>query len=738
MRPDRILATLAAILALGMVSPASSQTTTPAPSDSTRGSARPDSAAAPVTTPERASTPADTTGAATPGAATPADTTGAASPADSLHGAVAINDTTRAVRRAPAAPPPPEAISFDDERKRGSLSLAQALRGLRPVWVRPLPMVGPEVGPLSLPDAGSRFRTSPPGVRPVSATDRPLVSAPVYGIGLVDLATSLDAPRGEEGEIFDLLSLRAELRPASFARAGELLAQPPAELSFERVMPGADARLRRPRSALYYGNGRSGELDAGVRFLSSALGWGIGASHTRHEADGGGGPLQRSRTSRYALASGLPRALGQNLWLDGVVFDWTIEDTVPALSAFSDPVASQNRSELEDRVIRLHGRASGERGSSEWTAGAADIRRTQVLGVDETPGIPERRERWRLPEAFVEWSARVGNDSAWVGHVDANARSRGVEYRVGDSPDVDVRRKEARIALGIGRGLGGGTAVEAGLAGDWRETDPALVDARLSLRRERSRARWRIDLEHAHERPTWIDRFTPLAVIDSGIRFQSTSRIRITRAGDPSLGARALSGALARASFDLSPTMSLTLEGAARRVTDDFGWTLTRARTEGPTGDTLHVDTRAARRGDGWASYAGASLRARVGAFTLQGAGWARGGTGGVTPQAGSMPRIGADGAAETRVVFFQGDLPLLARIEAHGEGPRTGTLAEPGWVSFDASLRADFGPAAVIVEATNLFDRSIPSGVTDLATGRPIPMPGSSLRLGIVWYLLD
>jgi hypothetical protein len=713
MRPDRILAALAMALLVGAASPSASQ---PAAPDPTRAS----------------TATADTTGRGS----SPADTSSGASPADTLHGAVAVIDTTRAVRRAPAVPPPSETISFDDERKRGSLSLAQALHGLRPVWVRPLPMVGPEVGPLSLPDAGSRVRTAPPGTRPVSATDRPIVTAPAYGIGLIDLATSLDDPRAEEGEIFDLLSLRADLRPASFTRAGELLAQPPAEHSFERVMPGADARLRRPRSALYYGNGRSGELDAGVRFLSSALGWGIGASHTRHEADGVE-PLDHSRTSRYALASGLPRALGQSLWVDGVVFNWKIEDGVPGVNPFtSDLITIRNRSELADRVIRLHGRALGERGSSEWTAGAADIRRTQVMGASDD--APERRERWRLPEAFVEWSARVGNDSAWVAHVDAGARSRGIEYRVGDTPDVDVRRKEGRVALGIGRGLGRGTAVEGGLAGDWRETDPGLVDARLSLRRERTNARWRIDLEHAHERPTWIDRFTPFATIDSGIPNASTSRIRITRSGDPSLGARALSGVLARASFDLSPKVLLSMEGAARRITDDFGWTLTRSRTEGPSGDTIFVETRAALRGDGWASYAGASLRARLGAFTFHGTGWARGGPGGLAPQAGSLPRFGADGAAETRVVLFQGDLPLLARLEAHAEGPRTGDLAEPGWVAFDGSLRADFGTAAVLVEATNLFDRSIPSGVTDLRTGRAIAMPGPSLRLGIVWYLLD
>ena len=90
------------------------------------------------------------------------------------------------------------------------------------------------------------------------------------------------------------------------------------------------------------------------------------------------------------------------------------------------------------------------------------------------------------------------------------------------------------------------------------------------------------------------------------------------------------------------------------------------------------------------------------------------------------------------RVVLFGGDLPLVGRIEAHGEGPRTGESSEPGWISLDGSLRADFGAAAVIVEYTNMLDRVVPSGTTDLATGRAIPMPPRSLRLGIVWYLLD
>jgi hypothetical protein len=726
MRPDRLASILIAVAALASTSIASAQGV--APADTTTRSAAPADTA-------RAAAPADTARAAAPADTTRADSaadttrTGTAG-ADTTRGAFAVIDTTRLARRAPPPPPPSETVSFDEERKRGSLSLAQALRGLRPLWVRPLPMVGPEVGPVSLPDAGSRFRTSPPGTRPVSATERPMVAGSVYGIGFLDLATALDAPRAEEGEIFDLMSLHADLEPASFARAGELLAQPPAEFSFERVMPGAPDRLGRPRSALYYGNGRQGELDAGVRFLSSSLGWGIGASHTRHEADGTG-PLHRSRTQRYALASGLPRALGHHLWMDGVVFDWTIEDEVPSVNPFtSDPILLQNRSELMDRVIRLHGRASGDRWSSAWAVGAADIRRTQV-------SASEARDRWRLPEASLEWNARAGSDSGWFARVDAAARSRGIEHRVGESPDVDVRRNEARLGAGIGRAVGKGAGIEASVAGDWRETDPALLDARVSFWSEGSRARFRIDAERAYERPTWIDLLTPVAVIDSGIP-NTTSRIRITRGGDPSLPARSLSGLLARASYDLSRKVSVTLEGAVRRVEDDFGWTLARSERFGTIFDTLLVDTRAAGRGDGWASYAGASLRARTGSLEIRGAGWVRGGPERLSPQAGSPPRFGADAAAEGRVVLFGGDLPLVGRIEAHGEGPRTGEFSEPGWISLDGSLRADFGAAAVIVEYTNMLDRVLPSGATDLATGHAIPMPPRSLRLGIVWYLLD
>jgi hypothetical protein len=714
MRSDRTAAVFLAILALAAAAVSSAQE--PAP---------PDTARAAVADTVRGGDLPDTTRAVAP-----ADTTrrGAAA-VDTLRGAPI--DTTRVTRRVPAVPPPSEQISLDDERKRGSLSLAQSLRGLRPAWVRPLPMVGPEVGPISLPDAGSRIRTAPPGVRPVSATERPIVVAPGFGVGFLDLATSIDAPRAEEEEVFDLISLRADLRPASFARAGELLAQPPADFSFERVMPGAPARLRRPRSALYYGNGRSGELDLGVRFLSAALGWGIGGSHTRHEADGVE-PLHRSRTERYALASGLPRALGHHLWVDGVVLDWTIDDEV-AIDPGTGAVALQSRSELADRVIRLHGRsASSERWSSEWTVGAADIRRTQVDAFD-------RRERWRLPEASFGWNARAGSDSGWSARVEATARTRGIEYRVGESPDVDVRREEARLAVAFARAVGGGAGLEGGVAGDWRETDPTLLDARLSFWSERPRARFRIDAERAHERPTWIDLLTPSAVIDAGTGV-TPNRIRITRSGDPTLGARSLTGVLARASYDVSPALSVTMEGAARRVEHDFGWTLT--RTDDPVDtlflDTLLVDTRAAVRGDGWASYAGASFRARAGAFTLHGAGWARGGPDRLSPRAGSPPRFGGDAAAETRVVLFQGDLPLVARVEAHGEGPRTGEAPEPGWIAFDGSFRADFGPAAVLVEYTNMFERVVPSGVTDLETGRAVPMPGRSLRLGIVWYLLD
>ena len=719
MRPDRFA--LVALLALSLSPPAPGWAQSPA--DTTRPAAAADTTIA---------APADTTRA---GATS--DTTRAGATPDTTRGAFAVTDTTRTVRRAPAVPPPSEAISLDDERKRGSLSLIQALRGLRPALSRPLPMVGPEVGPISLPDAGSRVRTTPPGWKGLSATDRPMVAAPVYGIGLLDLSTTIDAPRTEEEEIFDDLSLTADLKPTSFARAGELLASHPAEFSFERVMPGSPERLRRPRSALYYGNGRSGELDAGVRFLSSALGWGIGASHTRHEADGED-PLHTSRTQRYGLASGLPRALGHYLWLDGVVFDWTITDQVPSVDpSSSDPILLESRSELHDRMIRLHGRASGDRWSSAWTAGASDIRRTEV--DDQFLDEPKHRERWRLPEAFFEWNASTGSDSStWSARADASVRSRGIEYRVGDTPEIDVRRKEARVGVGITRALRRGTGIEASGAADWRETSPTLLDARLSFFSQSSRTRLRIDAERAHERPTWIDLLTPIAVIDSGIP-NRTDRIRITHGGDPSLPARSLTGVLARVSHDFSKRLSLTLEGSARHVEDDFGWSLTRTRTPiAIGGDTLHVDTRAVTRGDGWVSYGGASLRARLGAFGLEGAGWVRGGSEGLSPQAGSPPRFAADAAGETRVVLFQGDLPLIARVEAHGEGPRTGDSNEPGWVTVDGSLRADFGPAAILVEFTNLFDRAVPSGVTDLSTGRAIPMPGSSIRLGIVWYLLD
>ncbi|HEU5311560.1 MAG TPA: hypothetical protein VFV24_08925, partial [Candidatus Eisenbacteria bacterium] len=273
---------------------------------------------------------------------------------------------------------------------------------------------------------------------------------------------------------------------------------------------------------------------------------------------------------------------------------------------------------------------------------------------------------------------------------------------------------------------------------DWREASATLLDARVSFSRQSSRTRFRIDAERAHERPTWIDLLTPFAVIDSGVP-NTASRVRITRGGDPSLPARSLTGLLARMSHDFSKQMSVTLEGAARRVEDDFGWSLTSTRAPILSGgDTLFVDTRAVSRGDGWASYGGASLRARAGAFRVEGAGWIRGGTGGLSPQAGSPPRFGADAAGETGVALFQGDLPLIARVEAHGEGPRTGDSLEAGWITVDAMLRADFDAAAVLVEFTNIFDRAVPSGVTDQGTGRAIPMPGSSIRLGIVWYLLD
>lgn len=654
---------------------------------------------------------------------------GTRAPADSsLLVRVQPRDSTR-VTRAPARDTSrvaaPSVVDFEAQRKTGDVSLERALQGRRSALLLPLPLFGTPTGALEVPDAGSRLRISPLGSVADVATDRTLVSAASYGIGLLDLASTLDAPRADGVETLDLSALGGTLRPEPFDRAGALLAEIPAERAITRGLPGEGRRERRAKSALYYSNGDAGILDTGARFVTSSLGRGFGGSYARHDADGIS-PLHHEVSTRYALALGLPRALKQSLWVEGDIFDWTVEDDAIAINPFTSAVEPVlGRAEINSRTLTLHGRGTGQR-PSRWTIRAGEAKRTRV----EPDG---RRERWEFPEWSATWNGELGTWRGWTPIASLRGDSRKVEFA--DSvPQFAPRREEARAGAGLRRSLGPGGGVEADVAIDWRETAPTLLDGRVSTWREGSRASGRIDLEWAHERPSWVDLLTPERVVTAPRLPDGAKWLRLSRAGDPGLQPRRLSGALARGSYVVSRALAFSAEGSVRRLHDDFGWDLSRL----DTADTLFLDASAALRGDGWVSHGALSFSFRPGPLRLRGLGWARGGSDRLSPQAGSPPRYGGDGAAFLHVVLFQGDLPVDVGFDLHAQGPQADVVRGPGWAAWNASVRADFGPAGAFFEFNNVFDRRVPSAVFDAVTDRAVPMPGRAFQFGVVWYLFD
>jgi hypothetical protein len=668
---------------------------------------------------------------APPGGAPPAE--GAAGDSTLLIRAQPA-DTTR-VARAPARDTSsvvsPSVIDFEEQRKRGDASLERALQGRRAALFLPLPLFGVPTGTLAAPDAGSRLRTPPFGAVADVATDRTLVAARDYGVGIFDLATTLDIPRADGVETLDLSTLGRSLRPGPFDRAGALLAQPGVERATTRGLPGEGRKERRPKSALYYGNGDE-ILETGARFVSSTLLKGIGGSYARREANGIA-PLRRAVSTRYALAAGLPRALMHSLWVEGDIFDATVEDEGLIVDPFTSAVVTAlGRAEIDSRSLTLHGRAVGAV-DSRWALRAGEAKRTRV----EPNG---RRDRWEFPEWSLGWNGEFGRSERWTPLASVHAVSRRVDYASDSMLAFAPRRDEARAGVGLRRSLGRAGGIEADFAADWREASPTLTEGRVSAWGESRRASGRIDLEWAHERPSWVDLLTPERVAESYRLPDQTKLLRISRSGNPDLKPRRLAGALARGSYVVSRALAVSVEGSARRVDDDFGWELTRREVPGvPLGiDTLFVDERAAHRGDGWVSYGALGFVFQPGPLRFRGLGWARSGPDGLSPQAGSPSRSGADGGAGVHIILFQGDLPVDLGLDVHAQGPRSGIVREPGWASCDAFLRADFGPAGAFFEFDNVFDRRVPSALMDAASDRIVPMPGRTFQFGVVWYLLD
>jgi len=619
----------------------------------------------------------------------------------------------------------PMSVDFNEQRKHGDVTLGEALRARRAALLLPLPLFGPPVGSLQVQDAGSRIRLSDLDiVDPDGATQRTLLSASDFGIGIPDLAMTIDSPNLQGVENLDWNALPYAWAPDPFTRPGMLASEPSADPGILHVMPGERARAHRMRSALYYGNGDSGEKQAGAEFTSPALARGIAGSYMRQQSDGLV-PLGHSKSTRYMLAAGLPTFLGHTLWVQGRIVDWDLEDRSGGTDAFTTEV--RGRSEIDTRDLTLHARAGGDHWDSRWLLQASGDKRTSV----EAAGA---REGWELPEERVTWNGFAGSSSGWTALAGADLATRRIRYRAAVGEGFDVDRKSARAQGGLRKSLGQDSGIEAVVAGDWQETNASFVDGRASLWGRSSRAAGRIDLEWAHERPSWYDLLAPPR---TWIGFRSTDgyAIHLEREGNPGLVPRLLAGAVARGNVELSHALAIEVEGSVRRAQDDFGWTVSRA--ESP--DTLFVTTRAANLGDGIVSYGGLAFRLRSRGVSFRGEGWARGGPEGLNPIAGGPPRVGADASLDGRVLLFKGDLPLEAGIEMHAQGTREGIIRAPGVVSFDAALRADLGSAGAFLEFMNVFDRhDLPSAILDLSTGSTDPMPGRAMHIGLVWYLFD
>ena len=671
-----------------------------------------------------------------PRAAVAADA-GSAAAADSAKPAVVVAESLRVVRIVPTdtvksvgpvAPRfrDPSRIDFDAQRKRGDVTLEAALQGRRAAAIAALPLAGAPTGSLFEPGSGVRWEPGadrPPGE---GATDRAWIVGAPYGIGFFDSHTSIVDPASEGRDVLDWTAIDSSTEPRPFRRADALLTGPEPASSLAGAMPGQPVDSRRPKSAIYYSNGDFGELVTGARFASPALGRGIGAAYSRHEANGVA-PLSNSIGSRYAGAVGLPGALGHSFWVDGWLFERTIKDEALQADAFSDIQTVLGRSEAKTKTISLHGRAVGARATSQWAVRGARAKRTRV----EPDG---RRERWEFPEWSLAWTGTWSVDSTWTAVAGVDAAARRVEYADATGAAFSSRKDQGRLVFGARRAWGQTSGLAADAAWDVRASDAALWDARLSLWKEAARASGRIDLESAHERPTWIDRLTPARTLTATRLPDFAKTLRLTRAGDTALEARRLSGATAQGAIELSRALSLSGSAALRRVTNDFGWDLTRAESA----DSLLVNVAARQRGDGWTSYAALGFSARTGTAALRGLGWARRDADALTPRAGSPPAWGLEGAFDVGITLFHGDLPLVLGIEAHVVGKRDGLIQDEAGATFDGALRADFGNAGAFLEWQNLFDRRYRSALYDLSEDRGVLMPARALHFGLVWYLLD
>ena len=605
-------------------------------------------------------------------------------------------------------------IDLRRERTQGTASLEEALRLRRAAFLQALPIYGPPQGALLLADGRGPIHAASPRQESDGSTDRTAVGSTALSWGVPDLAAALDDSRGTGLEALDLDALDFPFERSAFQGPEDALATPLPQgpvYGTRNAVPRASARAR---STLFYRNGDGGDLATGARFLIPAWGRNVYASYTHLKGEGLD-PIRDSKSIHYTLEADLPRFLSHDFavgwWLlNREITDWT-----------------GGRAEWERRQWNLRASGEGATVKDSWIARVSDSKRTQV-------GPDASRERWKLPEVSLEGAAEWRQSASLTWIASGRALSQRVSYRVGQLPAFAPRREAARVHVGVRHPLGASSGVGADAAFDARETDPGLWDARASIWSETAKLKGRLDLESAHNRPTWIDRLTPPRTLSFDDPIQHPAYALFVRSGDPSLGARTLQGSVGSASYAPWRGFSLQPSASLHRVTNDFGWDLRREAR----GDSLFIEDRARVRGSGWVSHASLGWEFHWRALLGHGVGWMRGGPDALSPRAGSPPRRALDAAVGARHAFFEGDLGLRLSVEAHARGARRGAIEEPAQVTWDGALNGEIGDASIFFRLDDVFDRSVGSGVWTPERFSGAALPGRAFRMGVVWNLVD
>ncbi len=611
-------------------------------------------------------------------------------------------------------------IDLIAERKAGAASLENVLRLRWAAFLAPLPLFGPTQGSLALPDGGGPVRLDGWIREGERATDEPLMGSVALEWGAPWLAFALDDPRTNGTDVLDLDAIEQPLEPGDFREPGELLARPlPRGPSSPAA--GDTARSAISRTTLLYRRGSGDAQLTGARFQTGVFHRRLYASYTRNQANGLA-PLDRSVSSRYALRAELGRWASHRFALEGLLYERSILDS------------TGGQSEWDRRHVALLAAHEGERWNDAWRFRLGSSKETWVLTQDFNLS-PEAgsRERWEFPTASAEGSISYRSDPATTWITSFQAASRKIVYRADSLPAFEPRRGEARMRLGGRRALDTTSGVGIDVAYDVREAQPSFWDGRVSLWTGTGGARGRIDVESAHDRPSWLDLLTP-ATLHTFVSPTTFVLSELYRSGDPALRPRRLSGALG--TLGLTPLRGLDLEfsGSCRRVTDDFGWNV----SADSSGLVTRYTSAAGERGQGWLSHAAVGWEFKRGAIRARGVGWIRGGPDSLAPQAGSPPHRALDSALDLRVVLFQGDLPLRLGVESHARGPRQGLIREAGQVTWDGTLSADFGSAGAYLRIEDVFDRRPGSAIWDPTQPSGAPLPGRTFQAGVSWNLLD